>query len=200
MELSQISARPTEGQADIDQANLEFGSTDRYPGFSARYNEILNLTGLFPPLDDGRLTAIARFFGSSKPGAMNWLSKDKPPTPKPFRKQINMLLEHIEGDYDVRRIEAWLLHGDVVPNPFMRKKYSESDHLIAACMYGAVAEVAKQRQNFDFYALPKEQVDRLYDKLLDHFTRNCLVNRDDLSNADWEIISAQLTLASNNYL
>lgn len=91
-----------------------------YPGFSLRLNQLVDLTDLdIPPMSDGRQTYVSNLFDTSKMAPADWFKKDKPPKAATLRKIVVFLLNHIDGEYNNLRVEAWLKYGDgAVGNPF----------------------------------------------------------------------------------
>ncbi len=91
-----------------------------FPGFSARLNQLIDLTDLdIPDIGDGRQTYIGELLQASKMACGDWLRKDKPPKPTTLRKLVVYLTEHVPGDQNPYKVEAWLRYGDVaVQNPF----------------------------------------------------------------------------------
>ncbi|MBX2808156.1 MAG: hypothetical protein KTR20_05935 [Cellvibrionaceae bacterium] len=95
-------------------------ASEVFPGFSARLNQLIDLTDLgIPPLDDGRQAHISLLLQASKMAPGDWLKKDKPPKTSTLRKLVVYLLSHIPGDHSPYKIEAWLKYGDAaLSNPF----------------------------------------------------------------------------------
>ncbi len=91
-----------------------------FPGFSERFNFLIDLTDLdVPKLYNGRQAYISSLLQVSKMAPGDWLKKDKLPKASTLRKLLTYFLRHIEGSYSVYQIEAWLKYGnEVVPHPF----------------------------------------------------------------------------------
>ena len=115
----------TKNVVDLALQRKEFLATpdssiaEIYPGFSERFNLLIDLTDLhIPPLKGGRLTHLCELFELSRPVPGEWLMKDKPPKASMLRKIVSFLLAHLDGEPNVYRVEAWLKYGDAIGNPF----------------------------------------------------------------------------------
>ncbi|MBX2807163.1 MAG: hypothetical protein KTR20_00895 [Cellvibrionaceae bacterium] len=107
-------------------------TTEIFPGFSTRLNQLIDLTDLgIPPLDDGRQAHISSLLQASKMAPGDWLKKDKPPKTSTLRKLVIYLLSHIAGDHSPYKIEAWLKYGDAaLSNPFTTQRAMNNQALI----------------------------------------------------------------------
>jgi len=88
-----------------------------FPGFSQRLNYLCDLASI-PRLDDGRQAYVSTLLPASKMAPGDWLKKDRPPKTTTLRKLLSLILQRISGEHDNIKIEAWLIYGDVVNQPF----------------------------------------------------------------------------------
>jgi len=112
-----------------------------FPGFSERFNILLDLSDLEIPKSRGKAAYVAELFETSQMAPADWLKKDKPPKPATLRKIVIFLLNHIDKVYSSLKVEAWLKYGDeAVGNPF---SYKEEEKSLIPLAAGLISEVAK---------------------------------------------------------
>lgn len=85
------------------------------PGFSKRFNILLNHAG-FRPLRKGRESDLAARFGGSQAGARKWLYDDV--VPRNVRDIVETLLLDIDANTTVGATLKWLWFGNEQINPF----------------------------------------------------------------------------------
>lgn len=144
---------------------LTDNATEAFPGFSVRLNMFIDLTDLeIPPLDNGRQSFLGNLVQTTRMSPGEWLKKDKPPKTATLRKLIVYLLDHIQGDYNPFKIEAWLKYGDVaVANPFYKEADSSQSLIpLATSLIVLVAkEIGVPANSFDLNPVLASTVETL---------------------------------------
>ena len=170
----------------------DLGKEPRYPGFSERFNQILDWAEL-PPLSNGRAKSLGERFGCSKSGARKWLRLDIIPRPETFRKIVAELKEDIGYAHNESKLIAWLTYGNEADNPFVDNSLVGVDHLVLSAVYIAVHNQAVAL-NIDLMLFPKDKLDRIYNTLIKQSIKTNPPSKPDLA-----LIGNLLLLASDEH-
>jgi len=117
--MKKINVIPLQNyQKEFNKTHVD--ESEIFVGFSKRLNYMLDLADINCPLiDRGRQAYIAKVFESSKMASADWLKKDRVPKPLTLRRMVQFLINHISGEYNDLRVEAWLKYGEpAIPSPF----------------------------------------------------------------------------------
>lgn len=163
-----------------------------FPGFSERYNRLLDLTEQFPPIEYGRKSAIAKYFDASKNAAADWLDKNRPPIEKTLRHHITVLANLIPGRFDIMHIEAWLRYGsEIVDDPFIGFERTSIDHILMAMVYEYVDKTSLELK-IDLESLSRSAADKLYQTVYDRFKNRKIKSIHDISQSDTVVVQYEL--------
>ena len=113
-------------------------------GFSARLNMLWDLTGIVPPLNDGRVLAMLTINKSWRENEVRgWLEKDVLPDRLELRNMIRFLIEHLNETADELRWEAFILYGvPIVSSPIEQNLYraDEERRRLAAMIFAKLTD------------------------------------------------------------
>lgn len=113
-------------------------------GFSARLNMLIDLAGILPAQNAGRVTAMLtlnREWHDSE--VRKWLQQDLPPPPLELHNLVKFLVSHLEGRQDPRHWEAFLVYGSpIVTSPVNHLIYREDQNRrnIASMIFATLTE------------------------------------------------------------
>ncbi len=101
-------------------------------GFSGRLNALVDLTGKYGSLPEGRVAQLAQKFDVSRTTMHFWLNTNK----MPKRSQLSALVEGLlidikEPAVSLESVKAWLEYGSAVPNPFLGAETATSQEINA---------------------------------------------------------------------
>jgi hypothetical protein len=89
--------------------------------FSGRLNALVDLTGKYVSMADGRVAQLAQKFDVSRTISHFWLNTNKIPKRIQLAALVEGLLTDIkEPAVSIETVKAWLEYGSAVPNPFMK--------------------------------------------------------------------------------
>lgn len=166
--------------------------TGSYPGFSERFNQLLDQAD-YPPLNRGRSRLLAETFAVSRSGARKWIRSDTPPRPEKLRAIIIALYEKtgLNSLRNAAQVISWLQYGDEVKSAESSGQgVFVTDHIMLSNIYLTVREIAKEsRVNLE--ALPPAKLDRLYETIIEKTLEQ------DSAEPDRKFIKALLDLVKN---
>ncbi len=115
---------------DENKGVQEASGKNYHAGFSVRLHRLIDqVEGLEIPGSEerGRLSAIAKLTGYSKPSVSEWFKKDKLPSENIFTALVRFFLQYIECNEIPVRVESWLRYGEeATPDPF--EKTAKNDN------------------------------------------------------------------------
>lgn len=101
-----------------------------HSGFSVRLHRFIDqVQGLDIPGSEerGRLSAIAKLTGHSKPSVSEWFKKDRLPSEDIFTALVRFFMQYIECNESTVKVESWLRYGEeATPDPF--EKTAKNDN------------------------------------------------------------------------
>ena len=164
---SQNSARERAQKSVHDYAveyqDLHLEELEPCLGFSARLNLLWDLAGAALPQTDGRvLSLLAINHDWKESDVRDWLQRDVVPPPVELRNMVRFLVHQLPDQQDVRRWEAFLIHGaPIVSSPVDQMMYREDEmrRNIATMIFAQIT---------DKYQIPPSayDADRVYQRCL----------------------------------
>jgi hypothetical protein len=136
-------------------------------GFSARFNLLMDRAAV---PKKARMSYGAKRFGVAINTFKSWCVADRiPGAHSDLVGIVDELVKDIPGRPNTRAVVAWLLAGDVVPNPFA----DETDALAFVELYLQIVDIAR-REGVTFGKLPRE----LQNRVLKHVLKYLRTGRD----------------------
>jgi hypothetical protein len=129
-----LSATREDTQFNREQRDLET--------FSGRLNALIDLTGKFVSLADGRVAQLAKKMGASRAGVHLWLNSNITPHRKQLAILVESLLISINANVSLESVMAWLDYGSAVPNPFVNSLVPDNTE-IAAIVTAVLSQARK---------------------------------------------------------
>ena len=160
-----------------------------YPGFSRRFNELLDKAE-YPPLDYGRARALADEFGVSKSGARKWIRENTPPRAAMLRLITEKLYKktRLNSLRNTSKAIAWMQYGDEIEGSPSEQNILQADHIMLSNIYVAV-HICARSMEFDLESLPRKTLDRLYNTVIEQTLKQ------DSAEPDKKLIESLLVLA-----
>ena len=97
--------------------------------FSGRLNALIDLTGKFVSLADGRVAQLAKKMGASRAGVHLWLNSNIKPRRNQLATLVEGLLISINANVSLESVMAWLEYGSAVHNPFLNPLVSDTQEM-----------------------------------------------------------------------
>lgn len=135
------------------------GQGSTVPGFSRKFQELLDLAG-FPPMGEGRINIAEKQLNVHKSTVRLWCQNDTPPrTWAELSRVVKMLLE-MAGRLDVQSdaVIGWLYQGNTPGTPFVAEEGTVDP--LSMELY-VIIRILSDKKSIDFNALSKKSQDSI---------------------------------------
>lgn len=131
------------------------------PGFSARFNELLDRAGAPKKGRENYISTSVK--KCSTASSHKWLKKDI--VPRELEEIVIILISGMSGTPRLKSVMDWLLNGTEEANPFGIKSYQAINHILLSAIYGAVHNTARA-QGIDIEKVSTAELTSIYDNIL----------------------------------